>query len=184
MTAGSKSMELSLAGKKLRLVQGDITEQDTDAIVNAANSQLQLGAGVAGAIRSKGGPSIQQECDRIGGTPVGTAVITGGGQLRANYVIHAVGPRLGEGDEEPKLAAATRSALAVAEAHGLRSIALPAISTGIFGFPIARAADIMLGVTADYLPKANNLQTVVFCLFSPADLQVFSEALERLRRTC
>jgi len=184
MTSGDKGLELILAGKKLLLVQGDITEQETDAIVNAANSQLQLGAGVAGAIRSKGGPGIQQECDRIGGTPVGTAVITGGGQLRANYVIHAVGPRMGEGDEEPKLAAATRNALMVAEAHGLRSIALPAISTGIFGFPMARAADIMLGVTVNYLPQANNLQTVVFCLFSPADLLVFTNALERLRRAC
>ena len=173
-------MELTLAGKKLILVQGDITEQRTDAIVNAANSQLQLGAGVAGAIRSKGGLEIQQECDRIGGTPVGTAVITSAGQLPAKFVIHAVGPRQGEGDEERKLAAATRSALTVAEAHGLRSIALPAISTGIYGFPIERAAEIMLDETVEFLPVTNHLHTIVFCLFSPTDLQVFSDTLERM----
>jgi O-acetyl-ADP-ribose deacetylase (regulator of RNase III) len=93
---------------QLELVEGDITELDVDAIVNPANEDLKLGSGVAGAIRQKGGPSIQKECDRIGGTPVGTAVITGAGELPHKHVIHAVGPRMGEGDEDRKLASAVR----------------------------------------------------------------------------
>ena len=177
-------MQKTIAGRNLILIQGDITEQTTDAIVNAANSQLQLGAGVAGAICRKGGPSIQQECDRIGGIPVGTAVITGAGQLPARYVIHAVGPRMGEGEEEAKLASATRSALGVAEEHGLKSIALPAISTGIYGFPIERAAEIILTETKAFLQGATGLDTVVFCLFSAADFQVFAARLESIDSTC
>lgn len=173
-------MQRTIAGRCLALVQGDITEQTTDAIVNAANSQLQLGAGVAGAICSKGGPSIQQECDRIGGTSVGTAVITSAGHMAAKYVIHAVGPRMGEGDEEAKLASATRSALGVAEENGLKSIALPAISTGIYGFPVERAAEIMLTETKVFLQGGASLETVVFCLFSAADYRFFAETLEKL----
>jgi len=92
-------MELQVNRTVLALVEGDLTEQDVDAVVNAANSALQLGGGVAGAIRRKGGPAIQQECDRLGGTPVGTAAITSGGRLKARHVIHAVGPRMGEGDD-------------------------------------------------------------------------------------
>src|SRR5215467_3658443 len=129
---------------QLELVEGDITQLEVDAVVNAANENLQLGAGVAGAIREKGGPSIQEECNRIGGTPVGTAVATGAGNLRARQVIHAVGPRFGEGDEDKKLASAVRAALALADRRGLKSIALPAISTGVFGFPMDRAARVML----------------------------------------
>ena len=131
-------MECEIGNRILELRRTDITEQSVDAIVNAANAQLQLGAGVAGAIRSRGGPSIQRECDQIGGTSVGTAVMTGAGDLKAKHVIHAVGPRMGEGDEDAKLAAATRSSLEVAAGHRLRSIALPAISTGVFGFPLKR----------------------------------------------
>ena len=121
---------------QLELVEGDITELETEAIVNPANAQLKLGTGVAGVIRKKGGPSIQKECDRIGGTPVGTAVITGAGLLPHRHVIHAVGPKMGEGDEDRKLAAAVRSSLALADRHSLQSIALPAISTGNFGYPV------------------------------------------------
>src|SRR5712691_10469760 len=136
---------------QLELVQGDITDLEVDAIVNAANEHLQLGSGVAGAIRAKGGPSIQEECDRIGGTPVGTAVMTGAGNLQARQVIHAVGPRMGEGDEDKKLASAVRAALALADRRGMRSIALPAISTGVFGFPMERAARITLTEIQRYL---------------------------------
>src|SRR3990170_6855949 len=114
----------------LELLEGDITELDVEVLVNAANDRLQLGGGVAGAIRRKGGAAIQEECNRIGGTPVGTAVITGAGKLKAKHVIHAVGPRMGDGDEDRKLASAVRSALALADRHQLRSIAIPAISTG------------------------------------------------------
>src|SRR6476620_6760866 len=127
---------VTLDHTQLELVEGDITELEVDAIVNAANEHLQLGTGVAGAIRQKGGPSIQVECDRIGGAPVGTAVMTGAGNLKARRVIHAVGPRMGEGDEDKKLASAVRAALGLADRRGMKSIALPAISTGTFGFPI------------------------------------------------
>src|SRR5512147_568686 len=121
-------MEVKIAGRTLGLVEGDITEMDTDAIVNAANAQLVLGGGVAGAIRRKGGPQIQAECDKIGGTFVGGAVITTGGKLKAKHVIHAVGPRMGEGDEDDKLKNATLNSLKVADENRLKSVAFPAIS--------------------------------------------------------
>jgi O-acetyl-ADP-ribose deacetylase len=163
----------------LELVQGDITDLDVEAIVNAANQHLQLGAGVAGAIRAKGGPSIQEECDRIGGTPVGTAVMTGAGHLKARQVIHAVGPRMGEGDEDKKLASAVRAALALADRRGLKSIALPAISTGIFGFPIERAARIMLTEVQRFLQGGTKLDRVVLCLYDEAAFGVFKKELRR-----
>ncbi len=174
-------MHVQVNGKTLALVEGDITEQETDAIVNAANSSLILGAGVAGAIRKKGGPSIQAECHRIGGCPVGGAVITGGGHLKARYVIHAVGPRMGEGDEETKLRNATRNSLKVADENGLKSLAFPAISTGIFGFPLDRCAEIMLSTTLDYLQGDTGLERVVFCLFGQEAYRVFEQTLKRLR---
>ncbi|SMC26914.1 O-acetyl-ADP-ribose deacetylase (regulator of RNase III), contains Macro domain [Desulfacinum hydrothermale DSM 13146] len=167
--------------KVIRLIRGDITEMDTDAIVNAANAQLVLGGGVAGAIRTKGGPSIQEECNRIGGTHVGGAVITGAGNLKARYVIHAVGPRMGEGDEDRKLENATRNSLLRATEKGLKSVAFPAISTGIFGFPKDRCARIMLNTVADFLKREETtLEDVVFCLWSEEDLQVFQKALEEM----
>lgn len=169
----------TINGRTICLVQGDITEQTTDVIVNAANSALQLGAGVAGAIRKKGGSAIQQACDRIGGTPVGTAVITTAGDLKAGAVIHAVGPRMGEGDEEVKLAGATRSSLRVAAGQDLKSISFPAISTGIFGFPVEAAARIMLREVISYLRRESSLESVTFCLFSRDDYQVFSSELKK-----
>ena len=175
-------METRVHRTTIALVEGDLTELDVDAIVNAANSALQLGGGVAGAIRRKGGPTIQEECDRLGGTPVGTAAITGGGKLKARHVIHAVGPRMGEGDEERKLAGAVRSSLALADEHGLRTIAFPAISTGIFGYPIDAAARVMLAETIRYLETKTGLTRVVFCLFGQDALRTFEAALEELRR--
>jgi O-acetyl-ADP-ribose deacetylase len=172
-------MDVNIAGRKLELIEGDITELDTDAIVNAANAQLVLGAGVAGAIRRKGGPQIQQACDRIGGTFVGGAVITTGGTLKAKHVIHAVGPQMGEGDEDQKLRDATRNALKLADEHGLKSIAFPAISTGIFGFPIQRCAAIMLQATVEHLRGETGLQRVVFCLFGWDSYNVFAAALRQ-----
>ncbi|MEJ5375874.1 MAG: macro domain-containing protein [bacterium] len=173
-------MRLEINGRSLDLVQGDITEMDTDAIVNAANAQLILGAGVAGAIRSKGGPSIQEECNRIGPIQVGQAAITGAGQLKARYVIHAVGPRMGEGNEDQKLLSATLSSLRLADSHGLKSIAFPAISTGIFGFPVDRCAEIMLGAVMDYLKGTTGLDRVVFCLFGQESYNAFQAALKKL----
>jgi len=173
-------MEMKIAGHILELVEGDITEMDTDAIVNAANARLVLGGGVAGAIRRKGGPQIQQECDRIGGTFVGGAVLTTGGRLKARCVIHAVGPRMGEGDEDEKLRNATRNSLRLADEQGLKSIAFPAVSTGIFGFPIRRCAEIMLGAAAEYLCGETGLARVVFCLFGRDSFDVFADELRRL----
>jgi O-acetyl-ADP-ribose deacetylase (regulator of RNase III) len=172
-------MDVKIAGRTLELVEGDITELDTDAIANAANAQLILGGGVAGAIRRKGGPRIQAECDQIGGTFVGGAVITTGGNLKAKHVIHAVGPQMGEGDEDEKLRDATLNSLKLADEHGLKSIAFPAISTGIFGFPINRCAEIMLGTTIDYLRGETSLERVVFCLFGRNHYDVFARQLEK-----
>jgi O-acetyl-ADP-ribose deacetylase len=174
-------MERMINGKILRLIQGDLTELEVDAIVNAANAQLVLGGGVAGAIRSKGGPSIQEECDRIGGTTVGQAVITGAGALRANYVIHAVGPRYGEGDEDEKLRQATLNSLKRANEKGLQTIAFPAVSTGIFGFPKERCAQIMLTAVRDYLEgERSTVDEVIFCLWSKEDLEIFEHTLPNI----
>jgi len=170
---------VTLDRTQLELVEGDITDLDVGAVVNAANEQLQLGTGVAGAIRRKGGPSIQEECDRIGGTPVGTAVMTGGGHLKARWVIHAVGPRMGDGDEDKKLAAAVRSSLALADRRGVKSIALPAISTGNFGFPVDRAARIMLTEIHRFLQGGTKLEKVVLCLHGEEAFNIFKRELRR-----
>jgi len=172
-------VKVNIENRILELVQGDITEMETDAIVNAANAQLVLGGGVAGAIRRKGGPKIQQECKKIGGTFVGGAVITTGGNLKAKYVIHAVGPRMGEGNEDEKLKNATLNSLKVAEENHLKSISFPAISAGIFGFPIARCAEIMLKTAIEYLKGQTGLEKVVFCLFGRESYQVFENQLKQ-----
>jgi O-acetyl-ADP-ribose deacetylase (regulator of RNase III) len=163
----------------LELVQGDITEMGTDAIVNAANAQLVLGGGVAGAIKRKGGPAIQEECNRISGTHVGSAVITTGGNLKARHVIHAVGPRMGEGDEDRKLRDATLSSLKIAEEHQLESISFPAISTGIFGYPVDRCARIMLSTAIEYLGGEPGLRRVVFCLYGEESFSTFANELKQ-----
>lgn len=174
-----KKVSVQLDSTVLDLLEGDITDLEVDALVNAANEHLQLGAGVAGAIRERGGPSIQEECDRIGGTPVGTAVMTGAGKLPARQVIHAVGPRYGEGDEDRKLSAAVRSALALADRNALKSIALPAISTGTFGFPVDRAARVMLTEIHRYIQGGTKLERVVVCLFGDDTFQTFRRELRR-----
>lgn len=170
----------------LELVQGDITELDTDAIVNAANERLAHGGGVAGVISRKGGPAIQRESDewvrRHGPVPTGSAAITSGGNLKARYVIHAVGPVY---DGTPRsaelLASAVRSALRMADEHNLKSIALPAISTGIFGYPMEEAAEVMLRTAIEYLEGETGLERVLFCLYGQSAYRVFEETLERLR---
>ena len=173
-------MKVRIRGAELEILQGDITEMDTDAIVNAANAQLVLGAGVAGAIRKKGGPAVQEECDRIGTTYVGGAVITRAGNLKARHVIHAVGPRMGEGDEDRKLRDATLNSLRLAQEHGLKSLAFPAISTGIFGFPLERCARIMLGTVREFLEGGSGLQRVVFCLFGEESYRAFEQTLSEI----
>jgi O-acetyl-ADP-ribose deacetylase len=159
--------EKNINGKLLRLVQGDITERDTDAIVNAANFHLQHGGGVAGAIVRKGGQIIQDESDRIGFVPVGNAAITTAGKLPSKYVIHAVGPRMGEGDEDKKLKSAVLKSLQLASENHLQSLSLPAVSSGIFGFPKDRCAMILVKEAAAFL-KSNpesSLVLVEFCIF-------------------
>lgn len=172
-------MKRQIAKTVVELLDTDITEMDTDAIVNAANARLILGGGVAGAIRKKGGPRIQEECNKKGPTFVGGAVITTGGDLRAKYVIHAVGPRMGEGDEDNKLKNATLNSLKLADENNIKSIAFCAISTGIFGFPIERCARIMLETTVAYLKDPTGLERVVFALFGRPAYHTFARELSQ-----
>jgi O-acetyl-ADP-ribose deacetylase (regulator of RNase III) len=158
-------------------LQGDLTEMDVDAIVNAANNDLQLGGGVAGAIRRKGGDVIQQECDEIGSIPIGGAAITSGGKLRARFVIHAASMQLGGETTARALRSSTAHALRIATERGLRSIAFPAVGTGIAGFPILECARIMLREVVEHLKKPTSLEKFYFALF---DLQALSE-FEKVR---
>jgi O-acetyl-ADP-ribose deacetylase (regulator of RNase III) len=162
---------------KVKLSQGDLTESATDAIVNAANNDLILGGGVAGAIRSKGGPAIQEECDRLGPIAIGEAAITGGGRLAARFVIHAASMRLGGTTTEAHMRAATRNSLKRANEKGLKSIAFPAIGTGIAGFPINRCARVMLDEVREHLCGPTSLERVEFVLFDAAGLAAFERAL-------
>ncbi len=167
--------------EKIRLRQGDLTEADADAIVNAANNDLKLGGGVAGAIRIKGGPWIQKECDRIGTIAIGEAAITGAGRLRARHVIHAASMRLGESASEPNLRAATRNSLMRAKENSLKSIAFPAIGTGIAGFPIERCAQVMLEEVRAHLGSPTTVERVDFVLFDRHSLEVFERVLAKMK---
>jgi O-acetyl-ADP-ribose deacetylase len=162
---------------RIGLRQGDLTDADVDAIVNAANNDLMLGGGVAGAIRVKGGPSIQQECDRIGPIALGEAAITGAGRLRARHVIHAASMRLGESTSEANLRAATRNSLKRADENSLKTIAFPAIGAGIAGFPIERCAQVMLEEVRAHLSGSMTLERVEFVLFDRRSLEIFERAL-------
>lgn len=169
----------------LELQRGDITALAVDAIVNAANVHLQHGGGVAGAIVRKGGAIIQEESDRIiasRGRPLdtGEAVITSGGRLPAKFVIHTAGPVWGDGDEDAKLRRACLSALSLADEMKLKSVALPAISTGIYGFPLDRAAHILLATATEYLAGRTGLERVIFCLFDEWSFAAFATALAEL----
>lgn len=170
--------ELKIKTSIIRLVQGDITDLSTEVIVNAANAELIMGGGVAGAIRKKGGPKIQEECNKIGGSFVGGAVITTGGNLKAKWVIHAVGPRMGEGNEDEKLKNATLNSLKLMDKYKLKTIAFPAISTGIFGYPIDKCAKIMIITVEDYLRENTQIKEVVFCLYNASDFEVFDKELK------
>jgi len=175
-------LEKPVNGVTVRLISADLTERDVDAIVNAANDRLQHGGGVAGAIVRKGGRIIQEESDRIGFAAVGTAVITTGGTLKARHVIHAVGPRMGEGDEDNKLRRAMNSVLKLATENGLTSISVPAISAGIFGFPKDRCAKILVNETVAFLkngPKSA-LRLVEFCIFDQEAYAFFKSEFEKI----
>jgi O-acetyl-ADP-ribose deacetylase len=159
------------------LQRGDITDADVDAVVNAANTHLQLGAGVAGAIRRKGGPTIQRECDAIGPISLGEAAISGGGQLKARYVIHAASMQLGGLTSESSLRAATANSLKRAVEKNLSSIAFPAIGTGVAGFPMSRCAQVMLEEVKKHLSGPTTLQRIFFVLFDEPALEAFERAL-------
>ena len=185
---GVPTMEVRVSGRLLRLAQGDITRQHADAIVNAANSSLMGGGGVDGAIHRAGGPAILEECQRIvaerGRLPPGQAVLTTGGRLPARHVIHTVGPvwRGGAYGEAETLASAYRESLRLAARHGLRHIAFPSISTGAYGYPIARAAEVALRTVLAFLrDHGGPVEEVTFVLYTPRDLEalVGSEGEER-----
>ncbi len=167
----------------LSLTRGDITEESVDAIVNAANSRLAGGGGVDGAIHRRGGPSIMEECRKIGGCPTGNAVATGGGRLRAKYVIHAVGPvyRGGKNGEPELLRSAYRHSLEVAKEKGCKSIAFPSISTGAYGYPIEEASRIAIETVIDFIEEKDWFELVRFVLFTDRDLDVYRKTLEDLK---
>jgi O-acetyl-ADP-ribose deacetylase (regulator of RNase III) len=179
------TVQMNIEGTRISLVQGDITQQDTDAIVNAANSSLMGGGGVDGAIHRAGGPAILEACKAIVAEiercPTGEAVITTGGNLRARYVIHTVGPVWSGGNKgEPGLLAnAYRNSLALASEKGIKSVAFPSISTGAYRFPIELAAEIAIAVVSE-AARRYPFDEVRFVLFSTADLDVYADALSRL----
>jgi O-acetyl-ADP-ribose deacetylase (regulator of RNase III) len=176
------ALERTVGSTVIRLVSADLTERDVDAIVNAANSRLQHGGGVAGAIVRKGGMVIQEESDAIGFVPAGGAAVTSAGTLKARHVIHAVGPRMGEGDEDNKLRRAMASVLALATERGLASISVPAISAGIFGFPKDRCAKILVGGAAAFLQEHRDtaLRLVEFCIVDEEAFALFQKEIERI----
>lgn len=168
---------------RIEIVEGDITRLEVDAIVNAANEELRRGGGVCGAIHAAAGPELERECLKIGGCPTGEARITGGHRLPARHVIHAVGPVWHGGNEgEPeKLAGCYRHSFALADEHGLKSIAFPAISTGIFGYPLDAATEIAVGEATAYVGRGDgSLERIVFCCFGDEVTRVYQEALARL----
>ena len=168
--------------KKITIVQGDITERKVDVIVNAANSNLKHGGGVAGAIVRKGGRIIQIESDRIGFVPVGNSVITCSGNLPCSAIIHTVGPRMGEGDEDNKLSQSIFNTLQLATKKEFKTISIPAISSGIFGFPKHRCADILLSETGKFLLNSKtSLDTVEFCILDNETLSHFKSTLSKLK---
>lgn len=166
----------------LELTEGDITEQETDAIVNAANSSLLGGGGVDGAIHRAGGPAILEACKKLGGCPTGEARITAGGDLKARYVIHTVGPVYHDGKKnEPELLAnAYKNSLALALQYKLRSVAFPSISTGAYGYPLNEAAVIALKTVITYLKTHTGIQVVRFVLFNLKAYQIYENSLKAL----
>jgi len=167
-------------GTKVTIRQGDLTDAKVDAIVNAANNDLLLGGGVAGAIRIKGGPSIQEECHHLGPIRIGEAAITGGGKLAARYVIHAASMALGGHTVETGLREATRNSLARAKEKRLESIAFPAIGTGIAGFPMDRCAEVMLEEIRTHLAGETSLRRVEIVLFDAAALAIFGDTFAKM----
>jgi O-acetyl-ADP-ribose deacetylase (regulator of RNase III) len=166
--------------ERIDIRRGDITDMDVDAIVNAANNDLQLGGGLAGAIRRKGGPRIQAECDEIGAIPVGGAAITSGGNLKARHVIHAASMQLGGATSAQSLRSSTAHALRIAAQKGLKTVALPAIGAGIGGFPMAECAEIMLREAAKHFEGPTSIEKITFVLFDAEALSAFERKYHEL----
>ncbi len=169
---------------RLELIRGDIAHQpDTDAVVNAANAQLRTGGGVAGAIHRAAGPGLEKECRPLAPIKPGQAVITGAHKLPNKHVIHCLGPVYGRDKPEDQLLAdCYRNAIRLADKHGLQSIAFPAISTGIFGFPIKEAAGIAIETIMNTIPELKNVRLIRLVLFAEKDLEIFREAQERFSK--
>lgn len=174
--------KINIGKSTLEVVQGDITLQDTEAIGNAANSALAGGGGVDGAIHRAGGPSLMAELKaKYKGCPTGSAVMTGGGNLKAKYVIHAVGPRYsGSPKDAGLLAGAYRKSLELCSEHNIPSIAFPSISTGVYGYPVEEASRIALNIVIDYLEKRQDIKLIRFVLFDPRTYQTYAAALKEL----
>jgi O-acetyl-ADP-ribose deacetylase len=169
--------------ERIFIQQGDITEMDVDAIVNAANNDLMLGAGVAGAILRKGGDSIQKECDEIGSIPIGYAAITGGGKLKARHVIHAASMGLADARTTAKsLRTSTAHSLRLAAERKLKSIAFPAVGTGVSGFPMEECAQIMLAEAAQHVKSGTSLDAIYFVLFDVRARDIFQRAWDKLQK--
>ncbi len=166
---------------RIRVVEGDICQEEVDAIVNAANTDLKLGAGVAGAIRESGGPAIQEECDRLAPVALGDAVLTGAGELPARHVLHAASLELGGQTTEETLRASTRRCLELACERELRSVAFPAIGTGVGGFSVQRCAEIMLEEARRHLDGETSIEEIRFVLFGEPAYRVF-EYVDDARR--
>lgn len=165
---------------KIYFMKGDITEYEVDAIVNAANNDLVLGSGVAGAIRTKGGPRIQEECERIGSIRLGEAAVTPAGNLKAYYVIHAASMQLGGKTTAESLRNATRNSLLRAEEKGFKTIAFPAIGTGVAGFPMEECANVMISELLEHLKSRSSLEKIYFVLYDDAALKTFEETYKKL----
>jgi O-acetyl-ADP-ribose deacetylase len=178
-TEGGKAIT-KRAAQRIVIQQGDLTEMETDAIVNAANNDLLLGGGVAGAIRRKGGDEIQRECNEIGSIPVGYAAITTGGKLKAKHVIHAASMQLGRNTTAEALRHSTEHALRIAWERGLKTIAFPAVGTGIAGFPMEECAEIMLQEAVQHLERGSSLEKIYFVLFDEDATKTFKAALGRM----
>ncbi len=171
----------TINGVTLILMPGNIVNVEADAIVNAANSALAGGGGVDGAIHRAGGPSIMQECRKIGGCPTGNAVATTAGNLKARYVYHAVGPIYrGRGDEEQLLASAYRACLDLDEQHKIKSIAFPSLSTGAYGYPLDLAAPVALRTVIEHIKQPTSLQRVLFVLYGGESYAAYERALRGL----
>ena len=167
---------------KILFVQGDITEMAVDAIVNPANTDLRMDAGVAGVIRRKAGEHIQEECERLAPIRLGAAAVTTGGNLKAHFIIHAASMRLEEKASAESICLATRASLMRAEEKAIRSVAFPAIGTGVAGFSLAECAPIMLKAVLDHIKMRTTLEKIYFVLFDDAALKVFEEAYQHLTR--